>query len=601
MSLNNIFLKVFEEADKNSFDKDTPQKKKAEIKSEDDLFEKKDLSDFETVVSHSHPSISANNGPHFLSVSGKKEETVHNLKIYNEADQNSESRSENCLSKSTNDETVYQFDRYCKNGKINESDAERDLSERNILQFQSKTENVISDRKDGFENGGSFEDNLLTDAKAEASSCPKNLYDNDNNIGRGGLISSCELSSNNITHSSGKQELNSLEIEKETSPRSQSDVSEQDENLENGENEVCFQNNSPEYTDRINRYNDSQNRSKEDDETDESNTFDDIQEDCEYNDEEDRTDNERNYVCDYSAAKKGAELAQKIPVFPKRKVIRERMSLLKEKENETQETWTGLLPIMFSRLPQETVQEFFALGEFLYGKLLDGHRVFGFEGTKNEVGCSTLLLGVADELIRKGMSLLLVDAKKGDSNLFSLLHLEPAIHAYSNREVKICSASEFGEYQRNAGQNIPPNQEMSNERVLIRGSIKENLRKVILRKRTENKFRKFFGYRETQIAQPRFYVLSMNQNRNRLDKQTSVVFKQEFQALAQEFDVVLIDSGSCRSKSYNEILTDMTDFCEDGYFLVQDYRSPEKEFVQEMSVRSLEMQIPCLGIIENFV
>lgn len=606
MSLNKVFLKVFEEAEDHFANTDLPCEQANDNKTESAQFRQEEA-DPELIVSHLHSNLSAGDGPHFLSISSKKEEAVRNLKLYNDSfnEEHSSLTEENCpaenkdSSTKTAENSIYRFDHYYTEKHSENENADKSSYDQNVIRFQS--ERALTD------NAHSSETPSTVDPKETKISEVPNT------------TSSCQSEEISPQGSPAVNHNGPLDIPSTDQTGNCIDFC----NLAPGKTSGAL---DPDPTDPT-------DPTVPTDPTD-SNTLKTIQKDPrpikglftgqessqgeaelagngECLEEDELSENEpisagtnERYVYDYHPGRQMTGLAEKKSSFQRSGILQDRISLLKEKEAEESKIWTGALPVILTKLPREVVQEFFALGEFLYGKVLDGRKVFGFEGIKKDVGCSTLLLGVAEELIRKGLSLLLVDAKSGDSDLLSLLQVKASERLRTVYEIdeENCQTDGFSnrtqKYSSDAKAEIKNG---SNERELIRRQIKENLRKIVLQRSSENKIKKFFRYKEAPIEQPPFYVLSLNHQSELKKKCANVVFKQEFQILARDFDVVLIDSGSCKTKTYGEILTDMSNFSEDGYFLVQDYRKPEREFAKELSIRSMEMQMPCLGIIENFV
>lgn len=234
---------------------------------------------------------------------------------------------------------------------------------------------------------------------------------------------------------------------------------------------------------------------------------------------------------------------------------------------------TGILlgdfPFFLRDLPKEAERELYGLGEYLYEKLLEGHKVLGFMGTKKAVGCSTLILAVAGEILRKGLSLLIVDTHKNGSDILSFLDHPDQISLPETSDLckKILKISipAIGEAQMGSGQ----------------------------------------WKQDDLYSGPFLYFLQgsslLSSERSDGEGDLSGDPASKIRSLADDFDLVLVDSGSCEDLSDEEILHNILKIGEDGFFIVRDVREKENFRIRELSDKSREVQIPCLGIVENFV
>ncbi|MDO5580082.1 MAG: hypothetical protein Q4G69_03020 [Planctomycetia bacterium] len=227
----------------------------------------------------------------------------------------------------------------------------------------------------------------------------------------------------------------------------------------------------------------------------------------------------------------------------------------------------GDFPLFLRDLPHEAERELYGLGEYLYEKLLDGHKVLGFMGTKNAAGCSTLILAVAGEILRKGLSLLIVDTHTEGSDILSFLDHPDRISLPETKDLR------------------------------------RKILKISVPAAAEAQWKQ-----DDLYSGPFLYFLqgsslmeSERSEEEESDPDHKESLDQKIRSVADDFDIVLIDAGSCENLSDDHILQNMMRVGEDGFFVVRDVREKDNDRIRDLAEKGRAVRIPCLGIVENFV
>ena len=224
-------------------------------------------------------------------------------------------------------------------------------------------------------------------------------------------------------------------------------------------------------------------------------------------------------------------------------------------------------PELCRRLHESGRDEFGAVARVAEERLLDGRRIIGFGGSGAAAGTSTLLLGLARELVERGFSLLVIDADYQNPSIARLLGL----------------SFEFG-WERLA--SFP---EEGPESGLVR---------VLVAEESAG----HSGGPEKHEAES-FHLLPLSEKN--IAAAVAAGCKRSHLSrvleLAGMFDLTLVDHGAFYSGPHREKISELLRFGDDGYFLVGDARTNDPDVEREWISESARHRLPCFGIIENYI
>lgn len=223
-------------------------------------------------------------------------------------------------------------------------------------------------------------------------------------------------------------------------------------------------------------------------------------------------------------------------------------------------------PELCRRLHESGRDEFGTVANVAEERLLDGRRIIGFGGTGTAAGTSTLLLGLARELVGRGFSLLVIDADFQNPSIARLLGL----------------SFEYG-WERLA--NFP---EEGPESGLVRVLVAEEGDGTSAgREKNGSESFHLLPLAEKNIAAAAAAGCKRAHLRRILE-------------LAGMFDLTLVDHGSFYTGAHREKISELLRFGDDGYFLVGDARTNDPATEREWISESARHRLPCFGIIENY-
>lgn len=196
--------------------------------------------------------------------------------------------------------------------------------------------------------------------------------------------------------------------------------------------------------------------------------------------------------------------------------------------------------------------EFAELADAVGSAVFKGNRILGFGGWGNGTGVSTLVLGILDEMLRRRRKVLLIDADFQRPQLAEILGIPV----------------------ESGWENLPRYPESISDCGLVR----------------------------VDAEQAPFWFLPLLARG--VPEAVAVSCKKRWfhslLELAERFDLILIDHGSLRTGNDREKVFELLRFGCDGYFIVNDTRSPLGANASRLPAVSDECRLPCLGIIENF-
>lgn len=224
----------------------------------------------------------------------------------------------------------------------------------------------------------------------------------------------------------------------------------------------------------------------------------------------------------------------------------------------------GRFPSSCRRMLQRGAKELASLGDALQEARAAGHRVLGFKGMGPGTGCSTLLLGAVGELVRRGLSILVIDGNFENPVLATLLN------------IKVTFGWEDAVFEKRPL-----------ETSLMRVTLPVEKRVTIGPLRTSAFFH--------------FLPLAAQTVSRAIVAGCKRQWFEMVQEVSQEFDLVLVDTGGSSMTTAEENVCEMLRFGIDGYFAVRDARRNADEVLRCCVERSDAYELPCLGIVENFV
>lgn len=239
---------------------------------------------------------------------------------------------------------------------------------------------------------------------------------------------------------------------------------------------------------------------------------------------------------------------------------------LGDPDNLARTVYVSGWPREVTRLLSRGEEAFDHLSGIIQCQMMAETRMLGFGAAKHRVGCSTLVLALAHELVCRHCSVLLVDASF-DS---------PALAQYFG--IELSSGWEKLLSQRDG---VPPGGllkiQFSNRGACSREM--ESLRGggVFLLPLSPKSVSDAYGASCRQIWLARLLEL------------------------AESFDVVLVDHGVTLSSDDRHKTEEMLRFGCDGWYLVDDARSGTPEAALGIIEQTALCDLPCLGRIENFV
>ncbi|MDD3585869.1 MAG: hypothetical protein PHQ75_01690 [Thermoguttaceae bacterium] len=223
----------------------------------------------------------------------------------------------------------------------------------------------------------------------------------------------------------------------------------------------------------------------------------------------------------------------------------------------------GKMPRVCRQMFRRACQELGSIGNVLEKTIRAGHKIVGFKGTGRKCGASTLLLGTATELARRGWNVLVVDGSFDHPSLASSLELKTE-----------------------TGWDDAVFRKAPLESAMIRIAIPlENQSENV----TDHKASFCFL---PLIPQSVSRAIVASCKKDWLNKILD---------LSDHFDLVLVDTGSYGLESLEEKVQEMLRFGVDGFFLVKDTRNRVNAFIPELVDQIRKVDLACLGIIENFI
>ncbi len=218
------------------------------------------------------------------------------------------------------------------------------------------------------------------------------------------------------------------------------------------------------------------------------------------------------------------------------------------------------------RLLSRGEEAFDQLSNLVERQAAAGTRMFGFGGARHGVGCSTLVLSLAHELVCRHYGVLLVDASFETPALAAYFGLEPADGWETILSQQEDSPSDGLLRLQFPRQRFPQGDEALQQRCglfllpLSPGSI------------------------------PAAFSASCRQ-----------IWLARLLELAESFDIVLVDHGVVVSSDDRRKAEEMLRFGCDGWYLVDDARGSVPEAALGIIEQTDLCDLPCLGRIENFV
>ena len=223
-------------------------------------------------------------------------------------------------------------------------------------------------------------------------------------------------------------------------------------------------------------------------------------------------------------------------------------------------------PKSFQKLRQKGAGEFALLADIVTDSIFQGNKILGFGGNGPGAGVTTLLMGIASEMTSRRFSVLVIDAN----------FRHPGMEEFLNDRVTL------------GWENLIRYPETASESGLLRISLADSLS---LRSEKEGKKGDGGAFHLLPLA-PENVMSAVAASCKKIWLRTLL-------ELSDLFDLVLIDHGSLLSENCDEKISELLRFGCDGYYLIADRRHPENEG-GELTTRSEERHLPCLGIIENF-
>ncbi|MDO5553061.1 MAG: cellulose synthase operon protein YhjQ/BcsQ [Planctomycetia bacterium] len=235
-----------------------------------------------------------------------------------------------------------------------------------------------------------------------------------------------------------------------------------------------------------------------------------------------------------------------------------------EREIEYMAPIVGKLPTSCQRMLQRGAAELASLADAIHESRCTGRRILGFKGVDAGTGCSTLLLGVVGEFVRRGLSVLVIDGNFDNPVLASLLN------------IKVSFGWEEAVFEKKPLETSLMKVTFPVEKIKRPGPLRPEA------------FFYFLPLAKKSVS--RAIVASCK--RQWLDRVHEV---------AEGFDLVLVDMGRCERNTMQEKVFEMLRFGLEGYYLVRDVRKADEVTLRECIECSTEYDLPCLGIVENFV
>ncbi|MDO4586471.1 MAG: hypothetical protein Q4C95_04150 [Planctomycetia bacterium] len=228
-------------------------------------------------------------------------------------------------------------------------------------------------------------------------------------------------------------------------------------------------------------------------------------------------------------------------------------------------------PSICDEMFQNASVQLSALGNAVYEEILAGHKIIGFNGLSSQSGCSIILLGLAGEMLSRGLSVLLIDGNFENPSLASLLDIN---------------------VQTGWEQAVLNHQSLDSD--LIKIKIAVNSDETVLSTSCLPRI--------SNLDNAFLYLLPLSKGTvlKAIKASYHPDLNKMIHQISDQFDLILWDSG-CSDVSIQEKISEMKRFREDGYYLVQDIRLNNQRHIQQLVTESSRSNIPCLGIIENFV
>ena len=240
--------------------------------------------------------------------------------------------------------------------------------------------------------------------------------------------------------------------------------------------------------------------------------------------------------------------------------------------------WAGR--VLISGWPREILrllsrgeEAFDRLSSLVERQAAAGTRMLGFGGARHGVGCSTLVLSLAHELVCRHYGVLLVDASFETPALATYLGLEPAagweklLSQQEDCPPEGLLRLQFPRQYPAAGQRFPEGGEAARQR---RGGL--------------------FLLPLSPGSIPEAFSASCRR-----------IWLARLLELAESFDMVLVDHGVVVSSDDRCKTEEMLRFGCDGWYLVDDARGSLPEAALGIIEQTALCDLPCLGRIENFV
>ncbi|MBR2585776.1 MAG: hypothetical protein IKE64_10150 [Thermoguttaceae bacterium] len=240
--------------------------------------------------------------------------------------------------------------------------------------------------------------------------------------------------------------------------------------------------------------------------------------------------------------------------------------------------WAGRVlisgwPRDISRLLSRGEEAFDQLSDLVERQAAAGTRMLGFGGARHGVGCSTLVLSLAHELVCRHYGVLLVDASFETPALASYFGLEPAagweklLSQQEGRPPEGLLRLQFPRQNPTAGQCFPQGD----------------------------------GAAQPQRCGLFLLPLSPGSVPEAFSASCRRIWLARLLELAESFDMVLVDHGVVVSPDDRRKTEEMLRFGCDGWYLVDDARGSIPEAALGIIEQTELCDLPCLGRIENFV